>query len=78
MFAVHKAINCPPKWINALKKRSSPGTLSSRTNLDLNLLNVPKIPKPQISLNKTIETISAIEESIVIMGFAAQDLQAPL
>ena len=75
MFAVLEAIDPPLRRTNTLKRRSLTGTLPGFRSLDLNLLNVPRTPKPQTSLEQTITTIGAIEKTVVIVVFTAQDLQ---
>ena len=77
MLTILKAINPPPKWINLPRRRYSIRTLLGLRSLDPSLLNAPRISRPRTGLGKTIKTIDIIKKAVVIVAFAAQDLQAP-
>ena len=76
MFAVFEAINPPPRRRNALKRRFSNGIFLGFKSLDPSLLNALKTPIPQKGFKKTIKIIGAIEKTVMIVTFEAQDLQA--
>ena len=77
MLAIFKAIDFPLRRINAPKRRFPIRTLSGLKSLNASLLNTPKTSRPRTGFRRTIRTIGAIKEIVVIVAFTAQDLQAP-
>ena len=74
MIAVSKTIDPLLKQTNAPRKRFLIGIFPSLTSLDPSLFNALRIPRPLISLERTIRIISAIEKAVIIMIFEYPDL----
>ena len=78
MFAIPGAINPPSTWTNVPKKRFLIRIFPGLNNLDPRLLNNSKTLRHLTGLEKSVRTISAIKEALMIVLLANSSLQAQL